>query len=186
MSILAPTDFQQGTYKLSSDTYSKLNIEQFITEWEDHYLRRLFGAELFALYDDNLPRFSVITAPFAEQSATGTVFYPIGQLEGDFETFNPQIWESFGLVDMLKGFIYFEFSKRVGMSVTSAGRHEPETETSSKPNMAAVNALIGDAYNRAIQSYKAIQWYMSKSDHAGDYPEYNGIRLDYLRMGGAW
>lgn len=171
MSVVTPSDFESGVFKIGADTYGRAQLQAVIDQWEGHYLAKLFGVELYKLYleDPEVERFEVITDAFIEQ-ATGC---------------GAPIYESYGLTDMLCGFMFFHFVRDSGHKSTSNGDAEPEAEAASIPPAGRSIAKLQDAWNRAIQSYQAIQWYMRDSEHAADYPEFNGIAMNKMFLGGA-
>lgn len=167
--ILTPPSFT-GYWKISQLDQVKTDLELLITEWEPKWLRLLFGKALYDLYiaGSSAARFSVLTAAFAEQEDT----------EG------PQ-YVSDGIPAMLKGFIWYEFVKNLDYRITPNGAVVPASEASEAVSASRRLGIIGERFNKAVDTYRAIQWYMAESEHAEDYPEFSGLAQKKMAMGGA-
>lgn len=195
MSIITPEDFDNGVYKISQDTYTTANLQKYIDQWEAAYLNKLFGVSLKILFDEDLnddeepvtARFVSVFEPFVLQDdGSGSIFYPIGYTGGpDVCSTQPSIHESYGIKDMLCGFIYFLFMRDADLAATPMGNQQPEVEVSTKATAGRTIARLRESYNRAIDSFTAIQWYMKLGPNAADYPEFNGLPLRKMFMGGS-
>jgi hypothetical protein len=66
--------------------------------------------------------------------------------------------DSAGIIEMLKGFIYFEYSKDLYNQMTPYGNVRPKAENSSVVN--TLQTMIYARYNEAITTYRAIRNYI--------------------------
>jgi hypothetical protein len=168
MSLLDITyeDFGKGKFELHQGMYQQDTIDAYIDKYERQYLVKLLGVELFNLFVADL----VSGVP---QSARFTQIY--NSFEYDDATCLITISE--GMVDMIKGFIYFQYLKDQTNQVAVSGNVRPMGENSE--NVSTLNSMIYTRYNEGVKTYKAIQRYIE--DNSSNYVEYNGdrIRLAY-------
>jgi len=146
MVFLTPSDFV-GKFQLHRGMYDTAKIETYIERYEKKYLVQLFGVELYNEFMGDLggstpksPNFLTIFEPFNEQ----LMFNEIAQSEG--------------ILDMLKGFIYFEYAKDLYNQMTPFGQVMPTSENSQ--NVPTLNNLMYTRYNESVKTYRAIQAYM--------------------------
>lgn len=195
MSLTSPNNFT-GIYKIGKTTYTLPDLQAFIDEYEQSYLVRLFGVELFSLFMADLdvnnvpqtPRFVKIYNKFFEQVENSQViFYPVyASWNRNWEPCIPgnRIIESYGIIDMLTGFIYFDYNRQNDTQAMPSGNRTPEQDASKETGQAIRTSKLTTPYNRAIQSYQAIQEYMSVIKKE-DYPEYKGVAMEGIYLGGA-
>jgi hypothetical protein len=146
--FLTPTDFLTGKYEISYGMYDEAKLIAFIERYEPTYLRNLFGVEMYNEFLGDLdannvplsPNFLKLYEPFAEDVTLYT------QLE------------SRGVLDMLKGFIYFEFCREQINLVTPYGAVKPNSENSTIVNTVFNTMYL--KYNEALLTYKAIRDYI--------------------------
>ncbi len=157
--ILKVTDFT-GEYYIAQDCYTDLT--DYIVKYERYYLLRLFGAELYKLFIadlvDGIPqtsRFIDIYQPFA--------------LDDDH-----CLRDSEGIKAMLKEFVYYHILLEQPNIKTTTGTVKMQNENSS---MSTYDFNIIEAYNKGVENYKTIQWFICDRDE--DYPEENMQLLDY-------
>lgn len=137
-----------GKYQLSTGMYDVAKLQEYIDTYEKQYLIELFGAKLYDEFMSDLdianvpqsPNFVKIFNPFYENIALN------------------QLLVSEGIVEMLKGFIYFEYAKDLINQMTPIGNVRPIGENSE--SVSTLYSMIYTRYNTAIKSYKAIQMYM--------------------------
>lgn len=137
-----------GKYQLSTGMYDTAKLQDYIDKYEKQYLIELFGAELYDEFMSDLdamnvpesPNFLTVFNPFHKNVAFG------------------QLIMSDGIIEMLKGFIYYEYSKDITNQMTTAGNVRPIGENSE--NVSSTNSMIYTRYNTAIMSYRAIQLYI--------------------------
>jgi len=171
--FLKVSDFV-GKYKIAKDKYSKPLIEAYINEYETRYLTQLLGCDLYdafvdSLNTDDVPapqenRFIDIYNKFCVEDSCG------------------EIYSSDGIVEMLKGFVYYHFlldqkfkNSVNGNVVNDAGFSE---------QVPIFKSTIEDRYNLAVNSYISIQLHIM--EHKDLYPEFKGMKKRKMYMGGAF
>lgn len=197
MALITASDFT-GIYKISQQSFTTVELAAYINQMESAYLVELFGAELYALFIADLAsgvpqsaRFLAIYNAFVESSSQGdslpfyvgspfNPYFPDGEPEKA-----PKNYQSFGIKDMLTGFIYFDFQNGEMMKASPTGLSVPENDVSKRGSAASFSNRLSMAYNRAVDSYNAIYWYCKSSDYKDDYPEFDGTRKQKIFMGGA-
>ena len=144
--IVNISDFT-GKYQLSTGMYDTVKLQDYIDKYEKRYLIELFGANLYTEFESDLlanvpqsPNFLKVFNPFYENL-----------------TYR-QLIISEGIKEMLKGFIYFEYSKDLINQMTPYGNVRPISENSEP--VSTLYSMIYARYNEAIRSYKAIQTYI--------------------------
>lgn len=165
MSLLNITyaDFGKGKYELHTGMYEQEKINAYIDKYERQYLVKLLGVDLFNLFVADLvngipqsPIYASLYNPFEyDYSVGGCIVF------------------SEGMVDMIKGFIYFEYLKDQTNQIAVSGNVRPVGENSNPVNN--VNSMIYNRYNESIRTFKAIKTFIC--DNLNDYLEYNGITL---------
>lgn len=181
-----------GYYKISQDSNTVEILESYITTFEKQYLIDLLGYELYLLFRADLvnevPQSARFTAIYNELEYTDGVdtFYPIGFRRSKFDDNRTEIepTHSYGMIDMLKGFIFFEFVNEYGLQVSQTGVVENVNENAEVSAGAKRVGLIETKYNRAVNSFKVIRRYMI--DNPDIYPEYAGIEKETSYWGGAF
>jgi hypothetical protein len=155
-----------GKFEISQGMYDIANIDAYIQKYELRYLTELLGVDLFnAYYLDAIqssppvptdPLFYFIYNPFSWQNGA-------------------QYWEilySYGIKEMLLGFIYFEYMKDSITMNTLAGSVAQKSENST----GAITTIYGK-YNDAVKTYQAIQTYIIYN--SGSYPTFRGNSKQY-------
>lgn len=145
--FLTPSDFT-GKYELHKGMYDSTRLQSYIDKYEVRYLREMLGVTLYLEFISDLdnqfvprsPNFLQLYNPFAE----------------DVNMY--QMLESDGMLEMLKGFIYFEYSKDLMMQQTTFGGVQQRAENSTVLN--TLQSLIYGRYNEAIRTFRAIQDYV--------------------------
>jgi hypothetical protein len=158
--FLTPSDFT-GKYELSQGMYNTGPLLEYIEKYEKRYLLDLLGAELYKLLEaDSLgpadpiePRFLVIF---------NSLLYDYGV----------NVYESGGIKEMLKGFIYFEFLRDTISQATINGNVRPVGENSAENS--TLYSTIWVRYNEGVKSYQAIQKYIFLNPENYDYTKFNG------------
>ncbi len=159
-SILTVQNFV-GKYELSITEETEIKLQLYIDRLEVSLLRELFGLNLYNLWNGSgLPLYTTLTAPLVFQE----------------DACNGKIWESKGLVDMLIGFIYFEYSRDAYTQQTVDGAQKNSGENSGNSTFAMAN--LHGRYSDALTSYEAIQAYIKKESVS--YPSFQGIEKHVL------
>jgi len=164
MSILNITysDFGKGKFELHHGMYEQAKIQAYIDKYERQYLVKLLGVELFNLFVADL----VSGVP---QTAIYTKIYEAFE----YDNVNCNIYISEGIIDMIKGFVYYQYLKDLTNNVAVSGNVRPMGENSE--NVSTLNSMIYTRYNDSVRTYKAIQHYIC--DYSTDYLTYNGIGI---------
>lgn len=161
--LLTSDDFV-NKYELSVGMYSDNKLDAYIQKYEERYLVHLLGSKLYQDFIDDLdanvpksPNFKKIFDPFnidLDSLGSGILY---GNRNGIYLGSN-SILESEGILEMLKGFIYFEYSKDLMNQQTPYGNVKQRSENSVVVD--SPHSLIYSRYNEAIQTYRAIQQYI--------------------------
>lgn len=160
---LTYSDFSKGRFELHSGKYTQDEINDYIDTYERKYLVRLLGADLYNLFKADL----VDGVPVAQNFVK--LFEPF---EYDLHCSSDTIISD-GLIEMLKGLIYWQYLKDKMNQVTTAGVVKPQGENSTPGD--AMNSIYSNRYNQAVNTYKAIQRYII--DNCSEYPTFNGKHL---------
>ena len=161
MSILAPSDFI-GRYAITQHQTNASKIQSYIDMIEPSILNELFGVELFILYAQGVINeeeiYTKLYNPFFENLECGRLI------------------ESKGIVDMLKGFVYFAYYAEDYSDVSVNGNVVQSNENSTKANDIESNLYL--KYNTSVKTYKAIQSYILENQSV--YPTFKGQRKSLL------
>jgi hypothetical protein len=148
MAFLSPSNFT-GKYELHTGMYDVTKLQAYIDKYEGRYLRQLFGVDLYNSFMSDIdqqtnepksPNFQYIFNPFAEDVTLYSML------------------DSDGILEMLKGFIFFEYAKDLLNQMTPFGNVRQRAENST-----AILALQSQSYNRyneAIRTFRAIRDYI--------------------------
>ena len=162
--MLLDLDDFTGKYELHTGMYDQAKLLEYIQIYEEQYLIDLFGATLYDEFINDLdnnnypesPNFQKVFDPFhLDNTSNGFLT--------SYNTYNNVI-VSKGILEMLKGFIYFEYVKDTANQITSQGQKIPTGE-----NSLTATTLYNMMYTRyweALKTYRAIQWYIYKNQNA--------------------
>lgn len=168
MSILKTSDFEKGRYRIPLNPDQQTGgIQDYITDTETKYLVLLFGVELYDLFIIDLglptageptdPRFVKVFDPFNEQTET-------------------QLIISTGIKEMLKGFVYYLYTRDIITRITTVG-----AEIAQGANSEAISGIKHDItgrFNEAVDEFQTLQFYMTDVN-PDDYPEFAGAHQDF-------
>jgi hypothetical protein len=143
--MLKPSDFV-GKFELHKGMYSQPNLVDYIDRYERKYLIDLFGAKLF---DEFIADFDPITLEPLSPSFQ-FLFNPF-QTDAAFN----QTLISDGIFDMLKGFVYFEYSKDLINQPSSIGNVIPQNENSRV--VSTLYSTMYGRYNDSVKTFNAIR-----------------------------
>ena len=144
-----------GKYELSITEENGGKIQSYIDRLEVDLLNELLGVELYDLYIGSLdPIYTKLTGKFTFQDECS------------------KIWISKGILDMLTGFIYFEYSRDAYTQQTIDGAQKNTGENSV--NSSFVMSNLHGRYADALSSYETIQHYIKQNLLV--YPEFNGVK----------
>jgi len=164
MSILGITynDFGKGKFELHHGMYEQAKIQAYIDKYERQYLVKLLGVELFNQFVADLVGNVPQTAKYLK------IYNPF-----EYDNVNCYIYISEGMIDMIKGFVYYQYLKDLTNNVAVSGNVRPLGENSE--NVSTLNSMIYTRYNDSVRTFKAIQSYIC--DFSSDYLKYNGAGL---------
>ena len=145
--FLTPNDFT-GKYEISTGMYDTPKLQSYIDRYEATYLRHLFGV---SMYNDLLSDLDVNNVP--QSPNYEKLFLPFAE----DVTLYAQL-ESLGVLDMLKGFIYFEYYKDLVNLATPYGGVKPSAENSTI--VGTTSSTMYTRYNEAVKTYRAIRDYI--------------------------
>ena len=167
MSLVLNSDFT-GKYQLELTQYNTGEIDAYIAKYEKQYLLQLLGADLYALFIADLDG----ATPQVPQSAIYLSLFNAFNADS-----NSKIITSDGIVEMLKGFIYYNYTKDIVQNQTPIGSTMPKNENST---VMALNQSMTTRLNGQVLTYEAIQWFIC--NNSTDYPLYNGqpMKFEYF------
>ena len=145
--FLTPSDFT-GKYELHTGMYDQAKLTDYIDRYEIRYLRELFGVQLYNEFINDLDPLNVPQSPNFK-----ALFFPFAEDRTLYE-----IIQSEGILEMLKGFIYFEYSKDLINQMTPYGNVQQKAENSKV--VTTLYSMIYTRYNEAIKTYSAIRDYI--------------------------
>lgn len=161
--IVSNSDFV-GKFEVHTNGTNTVNLSDYITRYEDYYLKRLFGLELYTLWSSSIdpgppnPIYTFLLDPFDYQDC--------------------ELIQSRGVKDMLLGLIYFEYQKDGITQQTIIGGKKIKSDV-SKPSG---TRFMSARWNESINTYKAIQEYICIKSSV--YPEFKGVDESYLIFDG--
>ena len=164
MAIVQTSDFV-GEYKVSQSRFSELTT--YIDKYEEYYLVRLLGAELYDLFIADL---TLVTPQTPQTLPYQNLFSPFNTDD------NSTLRISEGIKQMLIEFIYFHYVRDMQYFNTVAGTVANTNENSTAPTYIGYNLV--ESFNQGISNYLMIQWYIYTNQT--DYATYNGICLDFI------
>ena len=160
--FLTIDDFNQGKYELGRGSYDVTRLQDYINKYEAKYLTYLLGADLYAEFQADV----IAGAGYPTEARFITIF---DAFSVDYQW---TILFSQGMVEMLKGFIYYEYTKDQIVAMTNIGNVRPIGENSEVAS--SLYTQIYTRYNDGVKAYKAIQCYIL--DNKSDYSGFNGQR----------
>lgn len=163
--FLVNTDFT-GYHKISTNNFTQAELTSYITKYESVYLKELMGVALYNLF----------VASISSGLPTGVYLTIYNAFSEDSESCSNKILISDGMKEMLKGFVFFEYTRNQPIENTTVGNVKNVNENSEVVN--GWKAGITEKYNRAIDTYKAIQSYIE--ENLTDYPTYNGVEKEKI------
>lgn len=163
MAIVQTSDFV-GEWIIPSNCFTKL--PPYIEKYEEFYLVRLLGADLFDLFIADL---TGPTPQVPQAQRFIDIFDPFNLDDSN----NLRISE--GIKQMLVEFIYFHFMRDKQYIKTNTGTVRTEGSISEQLGYNGWNLV--QSYNQGITNYFEIQWFIQ--DNSSTYPEENGIFIGF-------
>lgn len=161
---ITANSFTSGEYTIAQSTKTTTDLTAAIAKYEKRYLLKLFGAEMYDLFEDDL---SGGVPQSAEYLAIYNPFY-----ENDGKI----LYQSEGMLEMLKNFIFFEFLRKQPLKSTVSGIEQNEVENGTIQR--SYKSGIIAKYNAGVETYKAIQWKLCENTSL--YPDYIGQNIDKI------
>jgi hypothetical protein len=160
--LLNSTDFT-GEYAIPQNQYTSITLEEYIVSTERMYLQKLLGVSLSDLFIADLTDGEPVSPRFV------AIFEPLSY---DYQNW---IVTSNGIKEMLKGFIYFNYTRMQKYQNGIEGASQ-KMGSNSMPAKYDSTWLVS-MHNISIDTYRAIQDYIQQNKI--DYPEYNGQPIGY-------
>jgi len=129
--LLSISDFEVHPLRIPTDNdFGNDNLNDIITTFQNTYIRKMLGFELYKNFKNDFSGGEPQTQKY------------IDLLDGVTYTYNGKIMEYSGLINILKGFVYYEYTRYLQSYITAVGQVTPNQQNSTKSNIAnyAVNA----------------------------------------------
>lgn len=152
-----------GKFELSINQYTTDKIDAYIERYEPYYLTMLLGKELKDLFISDL---DVNNVP---QTTKYQTIYNALSIDLD-----NKIIFSYGIKEMLLGFIYYHYCKDETIKQTPVGSVKPNTENSTN---VGTSLYTTNRYNESVDCLIAIQTYILENE--SDYTTFNGQRVKF-------
>lgn len=156
-----------GLFRVSHNRHNEEDLQIFLDTYEKQYLQDLLGCTLYDLFVADLDASD-------PQVPVSAIYLDIYNSFCEDESAFCGIVRSHGMVDMLLGFLYWEWLRYDSFKKTSAGTVISDSENSNHARTAQYDLYV--KYNRSVGTYKAIQWYICNNSTV--YPDYNGIKKE--------
>lgn len=142
MGVLITSSNFVGKFAIPQNSFSSLDA--FINASEETYLVELLGANLYNSFKSNLTNKVPVATNYL------AIYNPF------FEDFQEKICKSKGMVEMLCGFIYFDYMRNIKFKATTQGITTMVSDTGEKSAYGNLYVLL----NEATETYIAIQNYI--------------------------
>jgi len=148
-----------GDVKLATNQNTEADVDAYISQWEEFYLRELLGVELYALFKANL------TGQVPTDPIYLNIFNPIVSDDIDGQKYN-----SIGMKKTILNILWFLIVRdtKAKFSTGGPGVHEVETMREESYD----RADIYRRWNDAVGGAEAIQAYIKNKPDI--YPTYKG------------
>lgn len=171
MSLVLPTDFAvRDKFYIPLGTKDEAGLQATIDRVEREYLSRMFGKELYDLFIADLVTDS--EGRGVPASARFLTVYDALMYQDE----NSCLFQTDGMVEMVKGLVYFIYIKDRVHLLTTNGIKTTDSENANNAN--GISMDINHRYNDGIEAYKVLQDYMYNED-PDTYPEYDGVYEAY-------
>jgi len=159
MNITSISSFGKGKYELHTGMSDTPRIQDYIDRYEKRYLIDLFGKALYDEFEADL----ILGAGTPTEARFLELFEPLAI------DYCGRVYNSEGMAEMLKGFIYYEYVKDMTNQMTSIGNVLPKGENS---NRATDIAMLYTRYNEAVKSYRTMVLHICQN--LSNYSGYSG------------
>lgn len=162
--IIQISNFGSGRNSIAVNTYQEATLQDYIDKWERNYLLELLGGELYDLFIADLVGGIPQTARFV---AIYDEFY---------ETIYGEQMNSEGMIEMLKGLIYFEYVRDGFNTQMTTGIKKSKGENTDFVNMQGHDLYT--RFNNAGETFEAIR--AKLCNESDTYPEYDGKQFEFI------
>jgi len=155
-------------FAISQNKYDVVDLRSYIDTYEKYYLIDLLGKELYDLFIADLD-------PITGLPVTPRFIDIYNEIYLDENRCN-EVSISRGIPELLKDFVYFEYTREQQIKNTITGNVKSNNENSVKANNSSSRMM--KLYNKGVDSFNVIAEYIV--DNSATYPEYKGIIKEYI------
>ena len=155
MSIISIADFSAGELKITRNNAVDTDLQSYIDETEEKFLRSLLGDTLYIEFTGQLPTPSL-------QKWTDLLNgynYTIENAEGE----NESVY-FIGVKKMLRLFTWFYFVREQSFQNSIVGQVKGASQASANALMPEISRLIKKRYNKGISLYDECQKFIKEND----------------------
>lgn len=164
--LIVASDFS-GKWNIAKSSNDELDA--YIEMYEERFLIELLGKTLFDLFEADLTArvpqtdpYKLIYNSFVDDSLTGQF-----------------ILFSDGMKDMLLALIYFEYVRDRQIKMPISGPKREQSEVMSETS----NTFLIPKYNKGVDTYNAIQWYIIRHKDDWDvFEDFNGVCKEHMSL----
>lgn len=155
MSIISIADFSAGELKITRNNAVDTDLQSYIDETEEKFLRSLLGDTLYIEFIGQLP-----TPTFQKWTDLLNGYnYTIENAEGE----NESVY-FIGIKKMLRLFTWFYFVREQSFQNSIVGQVKGASQASANASMAEISRLIKKRYNKAISLYDESYQFIKQND----------------------
>lgn len=170
MPVIIAADQLTGRFQVTQN--SKVSVVNTIVDYIDSiekpFIIKLLGADLGNAFWDDL---DVDGVP---QEARFLALFEAFDIDDTCE-----VRSSKGIIEIIKAMVFAQYTREADIVNTDTGNQSAKGENAQR---ARANAKVVKAYNEAIASVKAIQWYIEENPEDYDYDDYNGQEFTYWML----
>lgn len=155
MSIISIADFSAGELKITRNNAVDTDLQSYIDETEEKFLRSLLGDTLFIEFSAQLP------TPTLQKwtDLLNGYNYTIENESGENETVY-----FIGIKKMLRLFTWFYFVREQSFQNSIVGQVKGASQASANASMAEISRLIKKRYNKAVSLYDESYQFIKQND----------------------
>ena len=174
--IVCPEDFV-GQFKIALDGFNKQDLVDIITQYEQNYIKQIFGnilgQKLIDDIDNKIPTTPIYTDLFDAFYIQPNCYYHC--IEWDLYLTKKELY-SFGLKKILLSVIYYHYISESQWTSSTVGTIVRKNEASSVLTFNNNLRIAERKFNGALESIDAIQTkcYQNKTV----YPDFNGQKIE--------
>jgi hypothetical protein len=164
-----------GHFRIAINKHETDTLQSFIDRFEKIYLTDLFGPTIYTAFKADLNPAN----PNTPNNTPFTTIFDFFQITDSCgQTFNCN-----GLLDMLKGFIYYHWNAENWLKKTASGTVVIDSENSTVRNSATIG--LANYWNDAVMNYDLIQLYICQNIELFETaPEikFTGIQKEFMPL----